>query len=62
MDNKLKKIETQKEAQRSVDYQFIQSKAPEDTSLLTKRSNQLGLQEVQVKRLDKVDQILGDGN
>lgn len=35
MDNKLKLIENQKEAQKAVDYQFIQSKAPEDVTLLT---------------------------
>jgi len=43
MDNKLKKIETDRDAQRAVDYQFIQSKASEDANLLTIRSKALAL-------------------
>ena len=61
MDIKLKQSDQIKESLKKADYQFIDSKAAVDSSVLIERNNMMSLQEVQVKRLDKVDKLLGDG-
>lgn len=61
MDIKLKESENIKESMIKADFKFIDSKTLiTGDSLLVERRNQMALQEVQVKRLDKVDRLLRD--
>jgi hypothetical protein len=62
MDLKVRECERAMENEHKTDYQFIQSKAQEDRSVVAERNMLLSLQETQVKRLDKVDRILTDGD
>ena len=62
MDLKIKESEKAIENDHKADYQFIQSKSQEDRTVVAERNMLLSLQETQVKRLDKVDRILTDGD
>lgn len=58
MDIKIKDSEKAQEGDYKADYQFIQSKAPEDLTVIAERNTLLNLQEAQITRLDKVDKLL----
>ena len=60
LDIKVKETERAKDAERKADYRFIESKAPEDGNAKAERKTLLSLQDAQIKRLDKVDKILGE--
>ena len=57
MDIKIKESEIVIDGEHKADYRFIQSKEPEDRSLIAERNMLLNLQEAQVSRLDKVDKL-----
>ncbi len=57
MDIKIKESERVIDGEHKADYRFIQSKEPEDRSLIAERNMLLNLQEAQVSRLDKVDKL-----
>jgi hypothetical protein len=61
MDIKMRETERAVENDRKADYKFIQNKQPEDQTAIAERKALLGMQEAQIKRLDKVDKLLGDG-
>lgn len=63
IDQKIKHTEQEKEAHKKADYRFIESKTVQsDGGLLTQQHKLLStMQDSQVKRLDKVDKLLGDG-
>ena len=54
---KSKEVDRTKQA----DYSFIDAKSAQDSGLLSERRNTLLLQESQIKRLDKVDKLEGEG-
>lgn len=58
MDIKIKDSEKAQEGDYKADYQFIQSKVPEDLTVIAERNTLLNLQEAQITRLDKVDKLL----
>ena len=58
MDIKIKDSERVRESDHKTDYQFIKSKEPEDLAAIAERNTLLNLQEAQITRLDKVDQLL----
>ena len=60
LDLKLKETERAKEVERKADYSFIETKAPENSSLVNERKSLLQLQEAQIKRLDKVDKLISE--
>lgn len=57
MDIKIKESERVIDGEHKANYRFIQSKEPEDRSLIAERNMLLNLQEAQVSRLDKVDKL-----
>lgn len=57
MDIKIKESERAIDGEHKADYQFIQSKEPEDRSLIAERNMLLNMQEAQISRLDKVDKL-----